>query len=217
MTKLFDALEDQWEAKQKELPMEDFHSYVEKWFVFSMIWSIGATIDEQSRRELDIVIRDIEPMFPTTNTVFDYYINLKKGDWAPWDEMLKPQMLQGKDFHEIYIQTIDWARNRFVSQALLQKAGHILFVGNSGVGKTVLIEKTLLAELNQLELSFTINFSAGTSSNRTQEVIESNFDRRAKNKFKPKNTKLKAVCFIDDLNMPKKDTYGSQPPIELLR
>ena len=69
--------------------MEDFHTYVEKWFVFSMIWSIGATIDEQSRRELDIVIRDIEPMFPTTNTVFDYYINLKKGDWAPWDEMLK--------------------------------------------------------------------------------------------------------------------------------
>lgn len=217
LTKLFDSLEEQWEGKSKELPVDEFHAYVEKWFVFSMIWSIGATIDEQSRRELDIVIRDIEPMFPTTNTVFDYYINLKKGDWAPWDEMLKTQMLQGKDFHEIYIQTVDWARNRFVSQALLQHAGHILFVGNSGVGKTVLIEKTLLAELNQLELSFTINFSAGTSSNRTQEVIESNFDRRAKNKFKPKNTKLKAVCFIDDLNMPKKDQYGSQPPIELLR
>ena len=129
----------------------------------------------------------------------------------------KPINLQNKDFHDIYIQTIDWARNRYVSQALLNNNGHILFVGNSGVGKTVLIEKTLLAELNSLELSFTINFSAGTSSNRTQEVIESNFDRRAKNKFKPKNTKLKAVCFIDDLNMPTEDEYGSQPPIELLR
>ena len=217
---LYDALEDQWKMKEKEMPKEDFYAYTEKWFVFSMIWSIGATIDEASRRELDIVIRDIEPMFPTTNTVFDYYINTKKNDWAPWDEMLKAgqaQLLQGREFHDIYIQTIDWARNRFVSQALLNKNRHILFVGNSGVGKTVLIEKTLLAELNQLELSFTINFSAGTSSNRTQEMIESNFDRRAKNKFKPKNTKLKAVCFIDDLNMPKRDEYGSQAPIELLR
>ena len=27
----------------------------------------------------------------------------------------------------------------------------------------------------------------------------------------------RVIIFIDDLNMPKLDTYGSQPPIELLR
>ena len=89
MCALFDALEEQWIHRKKDMPRDDFNAYTEKWFVFSMIWSVGATIDESSRRELDIVIRDIEPMFPTSNTVFDYYINLKKGDWAPWDEMLK--------------------------------------------------------------------------------------------------------------------------------
>ena len=64
---------------------------------------------------------------------------------------------------------------------------------------------------------FTLNFSAGTSSVNTQTIIESHFERRAKNKYKPKNAKLKAVCFIDDLNMPRRDTFGSQPPLELLR
>ena len=31
----------------------------------------------------------------------------------------------------------------------------------------------------------------------------------------PKGKRI--ILFIDDLNMPKLDTYGSQPPIELLR
>ena len=48
-------------------------------------------------------------------------------------------------------------------------------------------------------------------------MIESYYDRRAKNKYKPKNSKIKAVVFVDDLNMPRKDEYGSQPPLELMR
>ena len=213
-TTLFDALSGEY--KQGETSREDFLFYVEKWFVFALIWSVGATVDEQSRRELDVIIRDIEPMFPTTNTVFEYYINLEKRDWAPWEEKLKPQSFTGKEFHEIYIQTVDWARNRYVSMALLDVRQQVLLVGQSGVGKTVLVEG-MLREQDPLTLTFTVNFSAGTLSKGCQEIIESNYDRRAKNKFKPKNSKIKAVCFIDDMNMPRADTYGFQPPIELLR
>lgn len=62
-----------------------------------------------------------------------------------------------------------------------------------------------------------INFSAGTTSNATQTMIEGHFERRAKNKYKPKNAKSKIVCFIDDLNMPRRDKFFSQPPLELIR
>ena len=28
-------------------------------------------------------------MFPTTNTVFDYYIDVKKNDWTSWENKVK--------------------------------------------------------------------------------------------------------------------------------
>lgn len=75
----------------------------------------------------------------------------------------------------------------------------------------------VLAGLDHQTSNFTINFSAGTTSNATQIMIEGMFERRAKNKYKPKGAKAKVVCFIDDLNMPRRDTFFSQPPLELVR
>lgn len=61
-----------------------------------------------------------------------------------------------------------------------------------------------------------INFSAQTSSNRTQEMVVDKLEKRRKNVLgAPKGKRV--ILFVDDLNMPKLDTYGSQPPIELLR
>lgn len=87
----------------------------------------------------------------------------------------------------------------------------------AGVGKSV-ITKVVLNDLEDTELwvPITLIFSAQTTSGRTQEILELKLERR-------RRTALgapigKRVCvFVDDVNMPKLDTYGSQPPIELLR
>lgn len=84
----------------------------------------------------------------------------------------------------------------------------VLVVGHTGVGKTALIENILLG-LESSIASFNINLSSQTSAVQVQEIIEEQFERWSKNKWKPKNAKKKLICFIDDLNMPRKDKYGS--------
>jgi hypothetical protein len=63
---------------------------------------------------------------------------------------------------------------------------------------------------------FSLRVSSATTSNATQEIIENVMEKRSKVNFGPSGGK-KLVCFVDDLNMPTKDEFGSQPPLELLR
>lgn len=49
-----------------------------------------------------------------------------------------------------------------------------------------------------------------------QAIIESRVEKRTKGVYVPIGGK-KMLTFLDDMNMPAIDDFGSQPPLELLR
>lgn len=93
MCRLFDALSPKI-VRGEEQSNEDYNNYVEKWFVFSLVWSIGATVDEESRKWINTIVTEIDTaVFPPQNyTVYEYMIKLDKLDFVPWDAELKSAM-----------------------------------------------------------------------------------------------------------------------------
>ena len=78
--KLMDSIQKMDPALSFEGSKKDdlYISLLEKWFAFALIWSVGASVNEEGRNYFDYQMRDIESMFPHNNTVYDYYINTEK-------------------------------------------------------------------------------------------------------------------------------------------
>lgn len=71
-------------------------------------------------------------------------------------------------------------------------------------------------EKSELWVPIILNFSAQTTSLRTQEILELKLEKKKKALLGAPVGKRVCV-FVDDINMPKLTVYGSQPTIELLR
>ena len=208
--------EDNKLQSPKDLP-EGHTAYVEKWFVYCILWSIGATANEEGRLKFDQCIRELDASIPPQGTVYDYFVDVERKEYRNWIDKVPQGWKPGKDveFFQIYVPTLDTVRNMYVVNKLISVKRCIALVGDTGTGKTVLAEK-MLEGLPATHSALVINFSSATTSNSAQDIIEGSMEKRSKDKYGPPGGK-NLVCFVDDFNMPKKDEFGSQPPLEILR
>jgi hypothetical protein len=67
-----------------------------------------------------------------------------------------------------------------------------------------------------IQLLMNMNFSSRTTSLDVQRNLEANVEKRTKDTYGPPPGK-RLIIFIDDMNMPQVDEYGTQQPIALLK
>ena len=220
LTNLLEALLTPANGVDRAADPEAFFPMCEKWFTFCLTWSMGATATEAGRKKIDECIRNVEAQYPPMQTVYEYFVDPKSKDFKLWEDRVngnwRPPRDIGCDLSSVIVPTVDTVRNSYVLSTLMNERRHVLVVGNTGTGKSVLVQQQLNLLPSDKYQTQTLYFSAATSSLITQEILEGVLERRAKDKLGP-SAGRKLVTFVDDLNMPKKDLFGSQPPLELLR
>ncbi|KAL7746739.1 hypothetical protein RI367_007902 [Sorochytrium milnesiophthora] len=192
-------------------------------FLFSLIWSVGATADHDNRVKFSTWLRgqlSLRPpafLIPTEGIVHDYRFDLTQKRWVNWMSEQPPFQVDLKHSRsEIIVPTMDTVRHSFVLHQLLNGGYNVLCTGPTGTAKSVTVSRKLLNDLGDGFSPIFINFSARTSANQTQDYLDSKMEKRRKGVFGPPVGK-KFVVFVDDLNMPQMESTGAQPPIELLR
>ncbi|PNH05107.1 Dynein heavy chain 7, axonemal [Tetrabaena socialis] len=196
---------------------------VECLFLFSLVWSLGATVDSAGRVSFsehlhsflrgeygpygNYVAGDACPVhkpMPSSGSVYDWVYDKATDSWQEWTQTRKAQPIKPDvDYSTIIVTTADVVRYSHILQ--LQVSNHVplLLVGPTGTGKSVYVKSFLAEKLDRSKWTH-------------MDIIDGKLDKRRKGVFGPPVGKRCAV-FVDDLNMPQLDRYGAQPPIELLR
>ncbi|XP_006894689.1 PREDICTED: dynein heavy chain 10, axonemal [Elephantulus edwardii] len=223
LTKMLDAL------LEGEIEDPDF---LECCFLEALYCSLGACLLEQGRGMFDDCVKHLASM-PTIDTegvwakpgelpghlptLYDFHFDSKEKKWIPWSQLV-PEYVHSpeKKFVDILVPTVDTTRTSWILEQVTKIKQPVLFVGESGTSKTATTQN-FLKNLNQeTNIVLTVNFSSRTTSLDIQRNLEASVEKRTKDTYGPPTGK-RLLVFMDDMNMPKVDEYGTQQPIALLK
>ncbi|XP_064146127.1 dynein axonemal heavy chain 11 isoform X3 [Loxodonta africana] len=206
----------------ENVPSDSPKEVYEVYFVFACIWAFGGTLlrDQLSdypaefsrwwHKEMKAV------KFPSQGTIFDYYLDHNTKKFLPWADKI-PQFTVEPDvpLQTVLVHTSETTCLRYFIDLLLEKGKPLMLVGNAGVGKTIFVGDTL-ASLSEDYIVARVPFNYYTTSAALQRILEKPLEKKAGRNYGPVGNK-KLVYFIDDMNLPEVDVYGTVQPHTLIR
>ncbi|XP_054851851.1 dynein axonemal heavy chain 10 [Eublepharis macularius] len=205
---------------------------LECYFLEALYSSLGACLLEAGRSKFDDFVKRLSSMSTMNDettlarpgelpgqlpTLYDFHFEGKIKKWVPWSKLV-PEYVHSPEvkFVDILVPTVDTIRTNWLLGQMVKIKHPVVLVGESGTSKTATTQnflRNLNADTNVL---LTINFSSRTTSMDIQRNLEANVEKRTKETYGPPMGK-RLLVFMDDMNMPRVDEYGTQQPIALLK
>ena len=116
---------------------------LERVFVYCLCWSVGALLEADDRMKFDTWLRGqdstkrIMPRVQEGETVYEYYVDSRTGEWQPWKPPRWTYPGGDKlDFSNLLVPTMDSTRAQHVIRTVHRQRGPVLVVGAEGTAKT---------------------------------------------------------------------------------
>ncbi|CAI6373183.1 unnamed protein product [Macrosiphum euphorbiae] len=204
-------------------PPETTRDVYETYFVFTCLWAFGsATFQDQLidwRVEFSkwwlTEFKTIK--IPSSGVVFNYFIDPETKQFLPWSDLVTSFELNPDiPLQQTLVNTIETTRIRYFLDLLVDKKKPIMLVGAAGTGKSVIINDKLKSLSNEKYAVANVPLNFYTTSEMLQKILEKPLEKKAGRNFGPPGGKT-LIYFIDDINMPEVDPFGTVQPHTLIR
>ncbi|XP_073737373.1 dynein axonemal heavy chain 10 [Callorhinus ursinus] len=205
---------------------------LECYFLEALYCSLGASLLEDGRIKFDECIKRLASL-PSADTegewanpgelpshlptLYDFHFDSTRKKWIPWNQLVPDYVHSPKrKFIDILVHTVDTTRMTWMLEQMVKIKQPVILVGESGTSKTATTQNFLKNLNEEINIVLMVNFSSRTTSMDIQRNLEANVEKRTKDMYGPPMGK-RLLVFMDDMNMPKVDEYGTQQPIALLK
>ncbi|XP_056152705.1 dynein axonemal heavy chain 17-like [Lampris incognitus] len=204
-------------------PPESSKELYELYLVFACVWVFGGAMfqDQLTDYRLEFsnwwVNKFKAVRFPSSGTVFDFYIDTVTKKFLPWTEKV-PKFVLDPDLplQDFVVHTAETIRIHYFMDMLIDHKRPVMLVGSAGTGKTMLMGDKLRSLNTDQYLVQLVQFNFSTTTAMLQAILEKPLERKPGRKYGPPGNK-KLVYFIDDLNTPEMDKYFTVAPHALIR
>ncbi|XP_077689901.1 dynein axonemal heavy chain 17 [Eretmochelys imbricata] len=204
-------------------PPDSSKELYELYFVFACFWAFGGAMFQDQLVDYRVEfskwwVNEFKTIkFPSQGTIFDYYIDPESKKFMLWNDKVPTFELDPDiPLQASVVHTTETIRIRYFMDLLVAKKWPVMLVGNAGTGKSVMMVDKLQSLNTDDYLLQAVPFNFYTTSAMLQAILEKPLEKKSGRNFGPPGTK-KLIYFIDDMNMPEVDKYGTVAPHTLIR